>query len=272
MMLSVLFAICIASISITALVVGFLAGRNFGRDSSLVDANVPNDKVTELRALILEFLTTGREQGRRLADKSGRLCNMASQTAAIPHPLVQALEEIRDDVRALSDTLVSFERSALPDKQPRPLAEKIGMQLTRQELITLSPEAVPDQKIDCSQTQRYQFSCTQQAAPWAPGAPFPAPADFQDVKCRDVSAGGISFLWPDSPEFEYVVMTISTTGTPIYMAAQIVHSRAVFMFGEVGYLVGCKFIKRLSVDQCLRRGRETVCESQVPPATTSSVW
>jgi hypothetical protein len=198
--------------------------------------------------LTIRNLRVSRALGTRLATHGNRLCDLAKEAAIAPE-LLAAIKQVCDAVSELNGVLSSLDQAAPPkvaalQAPPSPPSPR-ATTLTRQEMITLTQEAAPEQKNEFSPSQRYQFSCSQLAAPWSLDEPLPSSDEFQRVKCRDISAGGISFLWPDKPDFENVVIAIGPVDSPIYMIAKIVHSRAVYMFDEVGYLVGCKFTKRL---------------------------
>jgi hypothetical protein len=266
-MVTIVVSIGIVSMSAAVLITGMVAWHVF-LQNSLRPTAIPKASVTEaeIRQLVLDVLRTSSEQSQRLADKGSGLWNVARQTPALPYELLQAIAEIRDDAKALAQALARMEQSKQRTEpepftlnHPLSLAKSESPALTRQELGTLAP-AASQPKSELTTTERYQFNCSQRAAPWVPGEPLPIAADFQPVKCRDVSAGGISFFWPDKPDFDHVVIAIGTAETPIYMAAQIVHSKAVFMFGEVGYLIGCKFTKRIAMDAAAGRTDSVVRE------------
>jgi hypothetical protein len=250
-MFGVLFCICIVSISTAVTVTAVCLWLSFSQASLQRGANNPDVNEVELRHVIAQYLTRARDYGQRLESGSTRLWNAASEAKGIPPELMQAIVEIRDAARVLSETLASFdslkpaEQASGPERPERLPPTELSHTLTRQELITLTPEATVIPKKQCP-SQRYQFMGILQAAPWSLDEHFPASLAFQRVKCRDLSAEGISFLWPDRPDFERFVVAIGTADAPIYMAVEIVHSKAVFMFGEVGFLIGGKFIKRIT--------------------------
>ena len=66
------------------------------------------------------------------------------------------------------------------------------------------------------------------------------------VHCHDLSVEGISFFWPDCPDFESLIIALSTEATPVYLLTRVMNYKAVAMHGEAGYLVGCRFLSRLS--------------------------
>jgi hypothetical protein len=55
---------------------------------------------------------------------------------------------------------------------------------------------------------------------------------------------GISFFWPDDPDFDRVVISLGSDANPIWMTAEVMQSKAVFMDDEIRTLVGCRFTGR----------------------------
>ena len=197
-------------------------------------------------------LRASRALSEQLVAHTDRLCDIAKTMPEFASEIAAAIEQIRDAAQELGRTLATFDPILpQPDRNttPRELsATKVHPpvpSLTRQEMVSLTPEASRERE-NGNSTQRYQFTSTLPVAPWAVGDMFPADEEFQSVKCRDISAGGISFLWPDQPDFEHVVIAALCGDSTVYMVGQLVYSRAVYMFDEVGYLVGCKFTKRIS--------------------------
>lgn len=96
-------------------------------------------------------------------------------------------------------------------------------------------------------SERHNYQFTQWIAPCdspntsVNGLPFIA------VRCFDLSASGISFRTPIPPTFRYVVVRLGPTKNPIYVLAEVVHSRCNG-HGENKYLVGCKFLRK--IDGC----------------------
>ena len=101
-------------------------------------------------------------------------------------------------------------------------------------------EALADQE-----ARRYPYDCVQQMAPWHDGRPLPKIDQLTPVRCHDISVSGISFLWPDKPKFDTVVISVGTGSEMVFMAAEVRHYRAVYMHEQVSHLVGCRFIRRL---------------------------
>lgn len=95
------------------------------------------------------------------------------------------------------------------------------------------------------ESRRYPYECEQQVATWEQGDPPPTIHDFQAVRCHDISVDGISFFWPQQPDFETVIISIGSGDKLIFMHAQISDDKAVFMHHEVAFLVRCRYVRRM---------------------------
>ena len=87
---------------------------------------------------------------------------------------------------------------------------------------------------------RHPYKCTQLVAPYN-GGPMPRQQEFSWVECKNLSARGFSFFWPEPPAFQHVVVALG--GVPfIFLVARIMH------FGAEGehFLCGCQFQKRIN--------------------------
>lgn len=98
--------------------------------------------------------------------------------------------------------------------------------------------------IEDSHKQRHPYDCFQQLAPCYDPAAVPSPAQMVRVRCHDISVEGISFFWPQQPDFD--MATISLGDGNVLMSIEVRQSKAVFMHDEVQYLVGCRFLKRVN--------------------------
>ncbi len=79
------------------------------------------------------------------------------------------------------------------------------------------------------------------------GARPPTLDMFADVRCYDISNGGISFLWPQKPEFEYAVIGLGTVSERIWLKTRLVRQFPIEgLDGE--FLACCQFIGRISMD------------------------
>jgi len=95
------------------------------------------------------------------------------------------------------------------------------------------------------ESRRYPYDCLQRAVPWCEDEPLPTQHRFETVRCHDISVSGISFFWPDEPEFSKVVISIGSSDKQVFMVAEVRQHKAVYKHQQVAYLVGCQFVRRL---------------------------
>jgi hypothetical protein len=95
------------------------------------------------------------------------------------------------------------------------------------------------------ESRRYPYQCEQRLATWQQGDPPPTIHDFQTVRCHDIAVDGLSFFWPQEPDFESVIISIGSGDKLIFMHAQISDDKAVCMDHEVAYLVRCRYVRRM---------------------------
>ena len=95
------------------------------------------------------------------------------------------------------------------------------------------------------ESRRYPYQCAQRVAIWHEGDPPPTIHDFQTVRCHDIAVDGISFFWPQEPDFESVIISIGSGDKLIFMHAQISDDKAVCMDHEVAFLVRCRYVRRM---------------------------
>ncbi len=118
---------------------------------------------------------------------------------------------------------------------------------------------------DRRQEPRHPYHVLQKVAPYD-GRWFPAPDEFVDVQCHDLTRSGFSFLLPRRPAFKSIVASFQGPDETMYFEAEVVQvSRALIQpGGEVevfnsgapslpalhsgarpALLIGCRLIRRL---------------------------
>lgn len=92
--------------------------------------------------------------------------------------------------------------------------------------------------------ERRPFTCSQLMAPYD-GWTLPKQSDFRLVECHDLSPSGFSFLSPERPEYEHLVIALGEIPFTFF-SAQVMHARAAVPKPGNPYLVGCRFLHRLA--------------------------
>jgi hypothetical protein len=93
-------------------------------------------------------------------------------------------------------------------------------------------------------SQRKLFPYRQLVAAYEKGI-VPPRDRFQLVRCWDISAGGISFLFDDRPPFRSLVVVLGGAGGEVLMSAEIVRVSELKEDENRGFLVGCRFTGKL---------------------------
>lgn len=84
----------------------------------------------------------------------------------------------------------------------------------------------PDPKTqgrDRRQYERHRYQFAQLLAPFRGDTP-PNQDELREVRCVDLSAGGLSFFWPTEPDFEFAIVGLGKPPALIYMRLQVLRS------------------------------------------------
>lgn len=106
------------------------------------------------------------------------------------------------------------------------------------------PQAAPKRGAERRTSQRKLFPYRQQIAPFDDGI-VPPRHTFAQVRCWDISAGGISFLLDEPPPYKRVVVVLGGSATEVLMSADVVRVIELVEEDVNGYLVGCRFTGKL---------------------------
>jgi hypothetical protein len=165
-----------------------------------------------------------------------------------------------------------------PHAQPAELpaaVEQQSMNLSGDEIHSLTSLAgnASDKQTDPA-TCRYPYDCRQTVYPWYERESAWSISAGATVRCRDISLHGIAFFWPDEPDFEQLVISLGSNENPIFMAADVMHSKAVYMHGETCFQVGCRFTGRVpqfNEQARVQLNRLRARQASIAPATTEEL-
>ena len=200
--------------------------------------------------------------------QSGALATiMATHGEAIPADCRRAVRRLLDTANLLTERLsrAAAETNVLSELA-RPSKNRSGQSLTQSQ-----PVPAPESSVGCASpvslssteieqaagleespkqtgavARRYPYDCHQSITPWYGDEPEPAAVEQVLVRCHDISVEGISFFWPCEPDFEKVVITVGQGEDRKLMLANLMSSKPVYMHAEFKFLVGCRFIKRVT--------------------------
>ena len=103
-----------------------------------------------------------------------------------------------------------------------------------------------------SAKRRYPYDCYQQVLPLHVNSCAVDLRQARTVRCHDISVHGISFFWPEEPEFNRLVISLGTDENPVHMLADVMQSKTVYVHDEIRTLVGCRFTGRHQMDTVQR--------------------
>jgi len=108
--------------------------------------------------------------------------------------------------------------------------------------------------VDRRRSPRRDYPYRQRIAP-CQGGSLPGPEDFVEVVCRDISAGGFSFLTEEPPDFTDLVIALGRPPHVTHLAAGVRWVEEMEDDGKKQFLVGCQFRGRLRREPA-RRARD----------------
>ena len=73
---------------------------------------------------------------------------------------------------------------------------------------------------------------------------YPVEDDFIKVRCRDIAAGGFSFVSPTPPQDDRLVVALGSPRHLTYLTARVVHVTQVVEQDELIHVVGCQYTGR----------------------------
>ena len=91
---------------------------------------------------------------------------------------------------------------------------------------------------------RRAYACPQLLAPYD-GWTLPKQSEFRLVQCQDLSPSGFSFVSKRRPEYEYLVIALGAVPFTFF-SAQVMHAQTTAAASGTSYVVGCKFLNRLT--------------------------
>jgi hypothetical protein len=96
--------------------------------------------------------------------------------------------------------------------------------------------------------RRYNFATRQRLAPCIDGR-IPSLAEFVEVQCEDLSAGGFSCLLEFRPNFEHLAVALGAPDHPWLRTARIKNCAEVIDGGRRLFRIGCVFTRPISADE-----------------------
>jgi PAS domain S-box-containing protein len=129
------------------------------------------------------------------------------------------------------------------DPEGKPQAILLSGLPCAQQGTEASPTSPGRDRKELRASPRRFFQYRQMIAPVV-GDAMPSEADFLEVDCCDISAGGLSFYLNRVPDFDRLIVALGKPPALTHFAAQVVRYVEKVNRGEPQYLVGCRFLGR----------------------------
>jgi hypothetical protein len=92
---------------------------------------------------------------------------------------------------------------------------------------------------------RHPFPCNQSIA-FLTQQRMPYAKEFEQVRCRDLSEGGVSFYYEEPPPSNQLVLGLGLETNPSYFLCEVRHWNKVR--GAAGaFCIGCMFVRRVTL-------------------------
>ena len=98
-----------------------------------------------------------------------------------------------------------------------------------------------------SRKPRRNFPYIQLIAPIRNGV-LPQRSAFREIRCRDIAAGGFSFLAPEVPSETELVVAFGVGTNLTFLTAKVVHTASQTHNGKSVYTIGCQYTGRAKYD------------------------
>ena len=170
------------------------------------------------------------------SDFEARLSALFRDTAAL---LAEMLKEATPSDIELADTMVGALATTVAQFKAPGAGNKSGKQLASNR-----PDPRSQDK-DTRSSPRRSYPYRQMVAPMARDA-MPSTREFFEVRCKDISTGGVSLIMDSPPDFDQIVISLGKPPQVNPVVARVVHVKQFNYSGQKAYLVGCKFTDRLS--------------------------
>ncbi|MCA9246580.1 MAG: PAS domain S-box protein [Planctomycetales bacterium] len=93
---------------------------------------------------------------------------------------------------------------------------------------------------------RRLYPYVQRIAPVVDGR-IPTIDDFFEVRCRDIAAGGFSFLMPRPPKQTEYVAAFGVAPALTYLTATVAHTTQLEIDGKLMHIIGCEYTGRVDL-------------------------
>jgi PAS domain S-box-containing protein len=223
----------------------FLLPDEVGQFRTTIDKLRAGDAVRKLET----FLLTKHGERRRIA------WSFTAVRAA--NGSVQSVVGSGIDITRQCEAMQSLERAEAEAEQARRALNDLRVQLDNGDLVRLGKHLLPidggnvlppDIAEDRRGEQRRSYPYIQVLAPVI-NHRLPELHHFYDVRCRDISPRGFSFLLPEPPAYEQYVVAFGAFPTQIFLVVKVMHYSPYRFEDRDMFLVGCRYVARADYDR-----------------------
>lgn len=162
-----------------------------------------------------------------------------TEQARIEERLLKAEQRAEQAIKALADL------RGYIDRQGQAPGSSAAPGLSQPTASSSSGAAAPGKEQRTS--PRRAFHYYQLIAPMFDQR-IPRRPEFFPVECRDISAGGIAFLFDRRPDFETLVVILGRPPAENYFTARVVRVAEDRHDGKLKYVIGCQFTGRVALE------------------------
>lgn len=178
------------------------------------------------------FLLTKHGERRRIAWSFSRLPSEPERGLAMIASGIDITEQ-HETVERLAAMELEFQRES-------------NGGAARREQTGRSPRADVARVHEKRAVPRRPYPCVQAVGPCYDNQ-LPRLDQFQDVRCRDISPRGFSFITREIPDFQELVVTFGKSPTRLFLRARVVHVSPFCHEGVDCLLVGCQYLGRVEL-------------------------
>jgi hypothetical protein len=107
-------------------------------------------------------------------------------------------------------------------------------------------ESAASTALDRRNRSRQTYRILQWMAPCREGE-LPDPGTFRQVRCHDISCGGISYYSKEPPLEKFLVFFLRAGERGIYVQARVANCVHVIEGQQATFRIGCEFLTRLQL-------------------------
>jgi PAS domain S-box-containing protein len=179
---------------------------------------------------------------------------------------VQSLVGSGIDVTLQCEAMENLERAEAEAEQARKALGELRAQLDNGDLVRLGKHLTPmrrgdvlppEVKEDRRIHRRRAYPYVQIIAPVINNR-LPELHQFYDVRCRDISPRGFSFLLSEPPAHQQYVVAFGAYPSQIFLVVKTMHYSSYRIDDRDMYLVGCRYVARADYDRHGPRDETTV--------------